>query len=199
MPTPLPAPDPTAATDVPRERARLPPAPTQVGGREWFRRGERQGQPDEFDLLSAEELPEERLLRQAEATVEDETTDPGAPPVSVEERPYTNLDYEERVCRLLEDIRENTRRLDLRLAAEEHRRNVTEADALELQPQSKSLRGTMQRCVEHWFLDVRFKDLVVKVLVIGTTAGGSVAGGVSTMVLVMELVERLLRAWVQLP
>jgi hypothetical protein len=192
--------DPAAATVSPTERTRTPSRPG-------LRVGRRSAEPVQMHPEITGRIEEELqavnpALQAAIAAVvqvePEEPTDPGAPPVAAEERPYVHLDYEERVCRLLEDIRENTRRLDLRLAAEEHRRTMGEKDEL-VGGHLREERRTLLRWVEHWCLDPKLKSLVAKALAVGTALGTSIVGSAETMALVMELVERLLRAWVSLP
>lgn len=189
--------DPAAATVSPTARSRTP-----TGLRVGRRADPVQMHPEitgriEEDLEAANPALHAAIAA-VTAPVEDEPTDPGAPPVPVEERPYTYLDYEERVCRLLEDIRENTRRADLRISAYEHRQHIADMDALNLQPPPVGLMATL-RYYAAWLRDPSVRDLVLKVFVAGSTAGGSFVGSGTTIALVMELVERLLRAWVSLP
>lgn len=134
----------------------------------------------------------------------DEPTDPGeGAPQSSSPRPYANLDYEERVCRLLEDLVEHTRVIRVQVTAEEHRRKTQATAELLASPEppvEPGVAGAFTRCAEAWLpVPSQVRQLAVKVAVVWTTAGGSLAAGFSSMLLAMELLERLLRAWVTLP
>ena len=199
MSTPSPAPDPTAATDVPASRAKLPPLREE--GRDWFRRG-RAAEPSELELVPSVPPAPERAAVPAEVVeaLEEEPTDHGPPtPGPPRVRPYADLPYEERLCRLLEDIRENTRLTSLRLGQLEHKQRLEDASTLDLQPSPQDEPQSLPWRVLAWAFDPRLKAVVGKALAVGTAVGGSMVASGSTMALVMELLERLLRAWVELP
>lgn len=113
MSTPPPAPDPTAATDVPASRAKLPPLPQQ--GRDWFRRG-REAEPSELELVPSEPpAPVRQALAEAEVveTLEDGPTEDGEPVPAQEVWKWTDpylelapaarqLAYLAHMCELLE-------------------------------------------------------------------------------------------------
>lgn len=208
--------DPAAATVSPHERTRTPPrprmrvdvhppGPVQLHPQITQRIEEEltlhpDGHAPPVRQRAEDTVDVEAAVREVLATVEEEVTDHGhGTPDPPKQRPYADLPYEERLCRLLEDIADNTRKTELRLAAEEHRRNAAAAEQLLKPGHLREERRTLLRWVEHWCLDPKLKGLVVKALAVGVSLGTSLVASGSTMGMLMELLEHYLRASVTLP